>query len=213
MGTKTDPFSNKYSNEQPQHAVSIQSFALGKYEVTQEQWYSLMGNNPSIFKGRTLPVENISWDEAQEFIKKLNIKTGRKYRLPSEAEWEYAARAGSKTEYSFGDDPSQLTRFAWFSGGDSGKTTHPVGEKIANNFGLYDMHGNVWEWIQDCWNNNYLGAPTDGSAWSTGDCSQRVERGGSWWFLDPQGLRSAWRHRDLTGYRDSSHGFRLARTL
>jgi formylglycine-generating enzyme required for sulfatase activity len=213
MGSKADPFAatQPSADDQPQHAVSIRSFALGKLEVTQEQWYALMGNLPSKFKGRTLPVEQVSWDDAQEFIKRLNAKTGQKYRLPSEAEWEYAARAGSPTNYSFGDDTNQLSRFAWFAD-NSGNTTHPVGEKTANNFGLNDMHGNVWEWTQDCWNGNYAGAPADGSAWTAGDCFMRIARGGSWLFY-PQELRAAYRFRYGTTNRLNSFGLRVARTL
>ena len=213
MGYKVDPFAATppSADEQPQHAVSIRSFAMGKLEVTQEQWYALMGNLPSSFKGRTLPVERISWDDAQEFIKRLNTKTGQNYRLPSEAEWEYAARAGNQTNYSFGDDPSKLSRFAWFAG-NSDNTTHPAGEKTANQFGLHDMHGNVWEWTQDCWNGNYAGAPADGSAWTTGDCSRRVLRGGSWINI-PQDLRAAYRSWSTTAIRGNYFGFRVAETL
>jgi formylglycine-generating enzyme required for sulfatase activity len=213
MGSKADFFAAEQpsEDEQPQHAVNIRSFALGKLEVTQEQWYSLMGNLPSKFNGRTLPVEQVSWQDAQEFINKLNAKTDQKYRLPSEAEWEYAARAGSSADYFFGNDPNQLSRFAWFEG-NSGNTTHPVGEKVANNFGLHDMHGNVWEWTQDCKSRNYAGAPVDGSASTTGDCSRRVARGGSWSY-SPKGLRSANRSGYSSAFQSSSIGFRLARTL
>jgi len=214
MGSKSDPFARVQpsTQEQPQHTVSIQTFALGKFEVTQEQWYALMGNLPSNFKGRTLPVEQVSWDDAQEFIKRLNAKTGQNYRLPSEAEWEYAARAGSAADYSFGDDLNQLSRFAWF-GDNSGITTHPVGEKPTNQFGLHDMHGNVWEWTQDCWNDNYTGAPADGNAWISGDCSRRVLRGGSWTDY-PRVLRAANRNWNSTAIRKLIYfGFRVARSL
>lgn len=217
MGSKIDPFAanpptaEEHAEEQPQHAVSITSFALGKFEVTQEQWYTFMGNLPSNFKGRPLPVEQVSWSDAQEFINRINTKTGHNYRLPSEAEWEYAARAGSQTEYSFGDDPNQLSQFSWFVGSSNNKS-HPVGEKIPNSFGLHDMHGNVWEWTQDCWNGNYSGAPADGNAWITGDCSQRIVRGGSW-FSNPNLLRAAFRNRDSPTYRGIVIGFRVARSL
>jgi formylglycine-generating enzyme required for sulfatase activity len=214
MGSKASPIAamQPSHDEQPQHAVSIRSFALGKLEVTQEQWYALMGNLPSNFKGRNLPVEQVSWLDVQDFIKRLNAKSGQNYRLPSEAEWEYAARAGSQTNYFFGDDPKQLSRFAWFAG-NSDNTTHPVGEKTANQFGLHDMHGNVWEWTQDCWNENYAGAPADGSAWTAGDCSTRVARGGSW-FVNPQDLRATNRGRYASAFRLlSSVGLRVARTL
>ena len=212
MGSKADPFASypPSADETPQHAVSIKAFSLGKFEVTQEQWYALMGNLPSNFKGRTLPVEQVSWDDAQAFVKKLSEKTGKQYRLPSEAEWEYAARAGSQTAYSFGDDARELGRYAWF-GENAGQTTHPVGEKQPNAFGLYDMSGNVWEWTEDCWNDNYGGAPSDGRAWTTGACSKRVLRGGSWAF-SPRYLRAANRNGDSTAVRfNYGYGFRVAR--
>ena len=212
-----DPFSNDpvkkngEPNERPQHLVQVRSFAIGKYEVTQEQWYAVMGSNPSNNKGRKLPVEQVSWNDAQQFIAKLNQKTGKRYRLPSEAEWEYAARAGSTTKWSFGDDESELLDYAW--GGFSVFNTQEVGQKLRNEFGLFDMHGNVWEWTQDCWHENYSGAPADGSAWII-NCIGigRVLRGGSW-RIDPTGLRSAGRFRFTPDYRDYSFGLRLARTL
>ena len=200
----------KSTDEQPQHQVTIKSFAIGKYAVTQEQWYAVMTTMPSRFKGRTLPVEQVSWDDVRAFVKKLSEKTGKNYRLPSEAEREYAARAGSQTAYSFGDDEKELGRYGWFNE-NSGKETHPVGEKLPNAFGLHDMHGNVAEWTQDCWNRNYLGAPTGGNAWSTGDCSRRVVRGGSA-NDDPQVLRSAFRYGDSSANRFGTRGFRVART-
>lgn len=210
MGTKDDPFAKKTpaNSEQPQHAVSIRSFSIGKYEVTQEQWYSVMGNTPSNFKGRTLPVEQVSWNDTQEFIQKLNAKTGKTYRLPTEAEWEYAARAGSQAEFSFGDNEMELGKYAWFYGNSSNQM-HPVGEKQPNAFGLFDMHGNVFEWTQDCWNENYVGAPVNGNAWMQGVCSQRVFRGGSW-VMNPWSLRSALRLKLTTADRFSSFGFRVA---
>ena len=172
----------------------------------------MMGNNPSENKGRTLPVEKVSWDDTQQFIAKLNQKTGQKYRLPSEAEWEYAARAGTTTEWSHGNDESKLGNYAWY-GRNSGSKTQEVGQKLPNSLGLYDMHGNVWEWTQDCWHNNYSNAPTDGSAWTTGCTTNiRVLRGGSWNY-SPAHLRSAFRIRSNPDLRGSSYGFRLARNL
>ena len=218
VGSATDPLPDPFSNEKPmesndsekpQHRVQIKSFAIGKYEVTQEQYYALMGVNPSYFKGRTLPVEEISWKEAQKFVKKLSAKTGKNYRLPSEAEWEYAARAGSTTVFSFGNDEKRLAEYAWFSQNSRDKT-HSVGLKKPNAFGLYDMHGNVWEWTQDCWNDNYVGAPTNGSAWTKGDCSQRVVRGGSW-IISLSSLRSASRYSGATEDPVNFLGFRVAR--
>ena len=134
------------NDEGPVHHVTIsEAFYLGKYEVTQKQWHEVMGYSPSHFKGDDLPAENVSWDDVQEFIKKLNKKENtHKYRLPSEAEWEYAARAGTTTRYSFGDDDSKLGEYAWYNENSGGKT-HPVGNKGANPWGLYDVHGNVWE--------------------------------------------------------------------
>ena len=213
MGSNADPFASSQPStiEQPQHQVRIKSFAIGKYEVTQEQWFSIMGNLPSNFKGRTLPVEQVSWDDAQAFVRKLSEKTGKNYRLPSEAEWEYAARAGSQTNYYFGDNENESGRYTW-SYSNSGNTTHPVGEKLPNAFGLYDMLGNVWEWTADCWNGNYNGAPNDGSAWTSGSCGQRVLRGGSW-FNDPQFTRSANRFWLDSTLRFNFNGFRLARML
>ncbi len=127
-----------------------QDFYLGKYPVTQQQWDTVMGNNPSSFRGGSLPVETVSWDDVQNFIQILNTKSGKNvYRLPTEAEWEYACRAGSTSVYYFGNDESQLGEYAWYDG-NSGQTTHPVGQKKPNGWGLYDMYGNVWEWT-DSW--------------------------------------------------------------
>ena len=209
--------------EGPQHWVTIsRSFALSKYEVTQGEWRSVMGPNPSEFTscGDTCPVEQVTWDDVQEFIRRLSAKTGEQYRLPSEAEWEYAARAGSRTRYPWGDEASHeyanygtddcCNGFA--QGRDRWKNTAPVGQFAANGFGLYDMIGNVWEWVQDCWNESYAGAPDDGSAWERVDCKYRVRRGGSWEY-SPQHARSAHRYMYLLASRYSNTGIRLARTL
>lgn len=200
--------SNKSANEQPTHSVNLRSFLMGKTEVTQEQWEAVMGNNPSQIKGRSLPVEQVSWDDAQQFIVKLNQKTGRRYRLPSEAEWEYAARAGATAEWSFGNDESNLPDYAWYSGNSGGKT-QVVGRKRPNPFGLFNMHGNVWEWTQDCYQHNYSGAPTDGAA--RPDCRFKypVLRGGSW-YNEAKSLRSAFRYGNITQYRYNNVGFRVA---
>ncbi len=200
-----------YKDETPPHRVTVGAFAIGKYEVTQAQWQAVMGNNPSGFKGDNLPVENVSWEDAQAFCRKL----GNGYRLPTEAEWEYAARAGSTTKWSFGNDENRLGEYAWFSG-NSGSQTHPVGQKKANGFGLFDMHGNVWEWCEDDWHDNYNGAPTDGRAWKPADISARgsyrVLRGGGW-NTSAVDCRSAVRGRYSPGLRIGNLGFRLARTL
>jgi len=208
-----DPFrSYTQDAELPQHRVYLRSFAMGKQEVTQEQWYDIMGNNPSSQKGRILPVEQVSWDDIQQFIAKLNKRTGQNYRLPSEAEWEYSGRGGATTEWSFGNDESKLRNYSWHVGNSRGKA-HAVGQKLPNAFGLFDVHGNVWEWTQDCWHENYAGAPTDGSAWTTG-CTEnfRVLRGGSWYDTKAYS-RSAVRVRDIPAARFDCYGFRLARAL
>lgn len=193
-------------NEQPVHQVTFaRGFYLGRYEVTQAQWQKVMGNNPSKFSdcGENCPVEQVSTDDAQEFIKKLNAQNdGYQYRLPSEAEWEYACRAGTTGDYA-GD----LNSMAWYTTNADYKT-HPVGQKQPNAWGLYDMHGNVSEWLMDYQHNNYDGAPTDGSAWSKTVSDDRMERGGSWTF-DAKRLRSAQRNEAPHDYRWKDVGFRL----
>jgi formylglycine-generating enzyme required for sulfatase activity len=195
-------------DEGPQRWVDVPRFAMGKFEVTQGQWQALMGSNPSHFKdcGLNCPVENVSWNDVQEFVRRLNQRTGQNYRLPSEAEWEYATRAGTTTAYSWGDR---------FDGNraNNGSRTVAVGNYPANAFGLHDMHGNVWEWVQDVWHDSYSGAPSGGFAWTTvGDPSQSVLRGGSW-VDSPQNLRAAVRSRIAPDFRYNNTGFRIARTL
>ena len=199
------------NDEGPVYSVTISKpFYMGKYEVTQEQWRDVMGNNPSRFRGDNLPVEDVSWNYVQEFIKKLNEKEGiNKYRLPSEAEWEYAARAGTTTRYSFGDDEGKLGEYAWYAD-NSGRKAHNVGQKKPNPWGLYDMHGNVWEWTQDWYHDDYKGAPTDGSAWE-GSGASRVNRGGSW-GSNARNCRSAYRDDFVPDFRDRNLGFRLLRS-
>lgn len=200
----------RYDNEGPVHRVKISNaFYMGKYEVTQKQWRDVMGTNPSYFKGDNLPIELVSWNDAQEFIQKLNEKEGNnKYRLPSEAEWEYTARAGTTTSFSFGDDVSKLGDYAWYTE-NSGSKTHDVGQKKPNPWGLYDMHGNVWEWVQDKYQSNYNGAPTDGSVYESGG-SYRVVRGGSWLY-HTRDCRLAFRGYRVPDFRDFNLGFRLLR--
>jgi formylglycine-generating enzyme required for sulfatase activity len=213
MGSKPDPSASfqPQLDEQPQHGVSIRSFSIGKFEVTKEQWYAVMGTPPNVFGRLTLPVEQVSWDDAQVFVRKLSQKTGKQYRLPSEAEWEYAARAGSQTVFSFGDDEGQLGRYGWFAF-NSGNQTHPVGEKLPNSFGLHDIHGNVGEWTQDCWSSNYSRAPNDGSAWTSGNCYSRIYRGGSYNYSAYK-IHVAMRHLNDTAFRSPSVGLRIARNL
>ena len=204
----------KDKSEQPTRLVSVQSFLMGKTEATQKQWLDVMGSNPSRFLkcGDNCPIDNVEWKEVNQFITKLNQKTGQRYRLPSEAEWEYAARAGTTSEWNFGNDESRVGNYAWHDG-NSGSKTQLVAQKPSNAFGLFDMHGNVWELTEDCFHENYVGAPTDGSAWTT-VCAdnRRVLRGGSW-FNIPANLRSAVRNWDFPVNRYNSFGFRLARDL
>ncbi|MFY7864662.1 SUMF1/EgtB/PvdO family nonheme iron enzyme [Roseateles sp.] len=210
--------------EGPQRQVAISAFWMGRTEVTQGQWRAVMGNNPSGFSscGDTCPVERVSWDDIQQFLQKLNQLTGQNYRLPTEAEWEYAARAGCTTPFNLGGqcrnkvEPSEANFDGNFTynGSSEGvyrKKTLPVGSFAANGFGLHDMHGNVWEWVKDCYADSYAGAPSDGSAVNPGACSRRVLRGGSW-GSGPQGSRAADRGRVTPGDRFDRGGFRLART-
>ena len=198
------------ASDKPAHKVTItKPFYLGKYEVTQEQWEAVMGNNPSNFKGPKNPVECVSWDDCQQFLVKLNAKAGGqggKFVLPTEAQWEYACRAGGTGKFCFGDDEARLGDYAWYSE-NSGSKTHPVGEKKPNAFGLYDMHGNVLEWCQD-WNGTYGAGVTDPSGPTTG--SSRGQRGGGWYFS--AGLcRSADRYGSAPGHRIYYLGLRVAR--
>ncbi len=205
LGFKPEP------DELPAREVSVPAFTLGRYEITQAEWQALMGENPSDYisgDGR-LPVETVSWNEAQEFARRLSRKTGKPYRLPTEAEWEYAARAGNDGLFSFGDDVNELGRYAWF-GGNAGGHIHAVGLKEPNRWGLHDMHGNVWEWVEDCYRPNYKGAPIDGSAWRKRGHCQRNNRGGSW-VNSALNLRSHHRHRMGAGSRGTFIGLRIAR--
>ena len=206
-------------DETPPHKVRIESFAIGKTEVTFDQWDTCVracgckhrADDKGWGRGDR-PVVNVSWEDAQEYAAWLSHReTGKRYRLPTEAEWEYAARAGTDTRWFFGDSDRDLGKHAWYDGNFGGKT-HPVGEKTPNPWGLRDVHGNVWEWVQACWNDDYEGAPADGSVWEQGLCGRRVLRGGSW-DCRPEGLRSADRYGGNAGYRSSSIGFRLAQVI
>lgn len=205
-------FEDAEANEGPRHHVTITNpFAMGQYEVTQTEWVVVMGSNPSIFKGRDRPVDNVSWNDVQQYLEKLNARTGLNYRLPSEAEWEYAARAGNEAAYAFDGGKRHAPQHAWFDE-NLRDETQPVGRLTPNRFGLYDMFGNVWEWVEDCWNENYRGAPADGRVWATGQCHKRVQRGGSF-YNKLTFLRSANRNYEDADYRFNRFGFRVARSL
>ena len=203
-------------NERPQHEVTVQAFYMGKYPITQAQYQKVMGKNTSYFKGDYRPVESVSWDEAVEFCQRLSHQTGKEYRLPNEAEWEYACRAGTTTAYYCGDTiTGELANYA-------GSETTAVGKYSPNAFGLYDMHGNVWEWCQDDWHESYNNAPTDGRAWLLGGgskkyikyirlseaSSNKAIRGGSW-FNDPDICRSAYHNYNTRDFRNYYIGFRV----
>ena len=192
----------RYDNEM-QHLVRLtKGFWLGKYPVTQAQWQSVMGNNPSHFKGEVRPVENVSWDDFQEFLKSVNASLKYGVRLPTEAEWEYACRA--RTTGSYGGT-GRLDEMGWHAG-NSGMTTHPVGQKRPNAWGLFDMHGNVWEWCNDRYGNYPLGTVSDPTGPASG--GTRVLRGGSW-YNGARDCRSAYRRRNDSDIRSYNYGFRL----
>jgi formylglycine-generating enzyme required for sulfatase activity len=211
--------------QQPQHRVTVQTFYMGKYEVTQAQWRAVarlpnvsraLVPDPARFKGDNLPVDQVSWEDAVEFCERLSRATGRQYRLPTEAEWEYACRAGSTSPFAFGD--TLTPEFINFNGlypyGAASKgayrqqPTAVGGLGIANAFGLFDIHGNVWEWCLDSWHENYIGAPSDGRVWESGDPRYRVLRGGSWYF-SAIFSRAAFRIRFAPDTRNNFNGFRV----
>ncbi|MEM8610789.1 MAG: SUMF1/EgtB/PvdO family nonheme iron enzyme [Cyanobacteria bacterium P01_H01_bin.105] len=192
-------------DEKPQHKVTVPEIWMGKYPVTKAQYEAVMGKNPNHFSGASNPIEQVSWSDAIAFCEKASQNTGIAFRLPSEAEWEYACRAGTTTPYFFGDDlTSEQANFGCTEGALS-----PVGSYLPNSFGLYDMHGNVWEWCLDHRHQNYKGAPNDGSAWiSDNDSSYRIMRGGTW-ALNPNDCRSARRFVSYLNDCGNSFGFRV----
>lgn len=206
-------------NESPQHQVTVSPFYAGKYPITQAQWQAVMGHNPSYFRGEKLPVEKVSWDDAVEFCRKLSEKTGKNYRLLSEAEWEYAYRARTTTPFYFGDTITMdLVNYDGrypFGGAPRGHyraQTMDAGSFPPNPFGLYDMHGQVWEWCSDSWRHNYDGAPIDGSSWESETDNYRVQRGGSW-NGNAVDCRAAHRYCNSAGYSNRHWGFRVAVVL
>lgn len=202
------------SRERPVHKVCVKAFWLGKYEVTQEQYQTVISSNPSNLKGDKNPV-NVSWDETQSFIREMNKGTGRLFFLPYEAQWEYACRAGGQHKTYCGE--GFVNALGW-SNSNSEKGHHPVGQKQANAWGLHDMSGNVWEWVQDYYHDSYAGAPTDGSVWNSSPYTNayggpyRVQRGGSY-NERQQLLRAAYRTLDNPAKQYGNVGFRLARTI
>lgn len=225
MGSEEDD-PEAYDIEKPQHEVTIsEDYYLGKYEVTQEQWEKVMGQNP-YSRDRSNPYYNlpgmkeritrpthpatVSWEDAQEFIEKLNdIEGHTRYRLPTEAEWEYAARAGSVTAYSFGNNENELERYAWYGEDFQSGGTHPVGQKLPNPWGLYDIHGNAWEWVQDSFDPDYYANSPAVDPSGSQNGMERVVRGGSW-HNTATSWRSAFRKGYKPDYRGISIGFRVA---
>ena len=201
---------DNFSWEKPEHPVHIPSFYIGQYQVTQALWEKVMGNNPSRFKGKNRPVERVSWNDIREkdgFLDKLNAMTDFNgiFRLPTESEWEYVAKANENFKYA---GSNNLEEVGWY-GDNSHQETKPVGLKNPNNFGLYDMSGNIWEWCEDKWHSNYENAPNNGTAWiDDTDSLNRVFRGGSY-FFNADDCRSANRNYFLPTFRDNYVGFRL----
>ena len=198
------PVDTKNNDEKPLHEVTVKPFFISKHLITQAQYLQVTGYNPSHFKGDNRPVEKVSWNGAVEFCHRLSKLTGKEYRLPSEAEWEYACRAGTNTQYNFGNTiTDELVNY-----NDNVGETTVIGKYPLNAFGLYDMHGNVWEWCEDDWHENYIGAPTDGSAWISRGSDIKVIRGGSWGD-DPYFCRSAYRDFLTRDYRNINIGVRV----
>ena len=211
MGCQDERDKDCENDEKPAHQVTLRDYYIGQTEVTQAQWQAVMGDNPAHFKGcADCPVESVSWNDIQDFLKKLNARGGGQYRLPSESEWEYAARGGLNSNSSLYAGSQYVWNVAWFTD-NAGRKTHPVKMKIPNELGLYDMSGNVSEWCADCWHDNYKGHPTDGTAWTSGGCDRRVSRGGSWYYYHRH-VRVSYRSWGAPDSWYSVDGFRLART-
>ncbi len=201
----TSEMTEPWDDEKPTHQVILSSYYIGETEVTQALWKAVMGNNPSHFNGDNLPVESVSWNDCQTFIRKLNDLTGRHFRLPTEAEWEFAARGGNQSRHTQYSGSSRIDDVAWYDG-NSGDRTHPVKTKQPNELGIYDMSGNVWEWCQDWFGNYSSSAQTNPTGASSG--SNRVDRGGCW-GSNPRGCRSSRRYDDAPDVEYSDQGLRL----
>lgn len=198
-------------DEESAHQVCVGDFKINRFEVTQKPWLYMTGKNPAYFSGCGLqcPVEMLSWNDIQKFLFRLNKATGKKYCLPTEAQWEYAASSGGKNQKWAGtSDESFLGDYDWYEA-NSGKTTHPVGQKKPNDFGLYDMTGNVWEWVADCYGENYYQQSPVNNPLGPSSGVERVLRGGAWYF-DPRNIRISLPMRDNPIYRNFIYGFRLA---
>ncbi|MDD4847638.1 MAG: formylglycine-generating enzyme family protein [Bacteroidales bacterium] len=208
MGCTSEQGSDCESDEKPAHQVTLTDYYIGKFEVTQELWRAVMGSDPSelYFKGcDECPVENVSWNDIQVFLLKLNVKTGKRFRLPTEAEWEYAARGGNKSNGYKYSGSNTIGNVGWYTD-NSGSKTHPVGQKTPNELGIYDMSGNVWEWCQDWYGDYSSNSQTNPTGPSSG--SYRVLRGGSWGD-DARDCRVSYRNIGAPGNRNSSRGFRV----
>ena len=208
MGATAEQGSDAESDEKPTHSVTVSDFYIGKYEVTQAQWKAVMGSNPSYSKGDNLPVEWVSWNDIQEFITKLNAQTGKKFRLPTEAEWEYAARGGHKSKGYKYSGSNSISDVAWY-GDNSSSKIHPVGQKSPNELGIYDMSGNVWEWCQDWYSSSAYSSSSQTNPTGPSSGSSRVLRGGSWNY-SAGSCRVSLRYYNTPDYRDFNRGFRLA---
>ena len=206
MGATSEQGS-EISDEKPVHSVTLSGYYIGKTEVTQALWQAVMGSNPSYFEGDDLPVEQVSWDDCQEFIRKLNSLTGQNFRLPTEAEWEFACRGGNNSRGYKYSGSNYIDNVAWYDG-NSGDKTHPVATKSPNELGIYDMSGNVWEWCADWYGDYSSGRQTNPKG--PYDGSYRVNRGGSWYNFARR-CRSSIRGFDYPTYRDDDLGLRLAR--
>ena len=207
MGATSEQGSDAWDDEKPVHSVTLSEYYIGKTEVTQALWKAVMGSNPSSFKGDNLPVECVSWNDCQEFIRKLNSLTGQKFRLPTEAEWEFACRGGNNSRGYKYSGSNYIDNVAWYDG-NSGKKTHPVGTKLPNELGIYDMTGNVWEWCSDWYGRKYSsGAQTNPKG--PYDGSYRVDRGSSW-DGNARCYRSSGRFCNSPGHYRYCHGFRLS---
>ena len=205
-----------YGNEKPIHSVTVSDFYIGKYEVTQKEWREIMGTNPSGFKDcDNCPVERVSWDDVQEFLKKLNVKTGKNHRLPTEAEWEYASRGGNQSKGYTYSGSNTIDNVAWYGEnsyylGSEHKNygTNPVGQKSSNELGIYDMSGNVWEWCSDWYGSDYYKNSSSNNPQGASSGTYRVLRGGAW-GSEPAYCRIAYRRNDTPAYRITDIGFRV----